>query len=185
MRANIMLFYGCLKDAIKGSLILLAFFLIQKFFLPIAPGIFAPLFSVFVNYTRRMLPCIFAGILIVKKCSMREFVAGMRKLHLPQSLIIAISVTLRYFPAIMEEVKHIREAMKLQKIPLSRKLECYVVPVMISATSTAEEISAAAVTRGVDNPAKKTSLVDVSFHVTDFLCMVFCAVGVIITLVLV
>ena len=30
-------------------------------------------------------------------------------------------------------------------------------PLMVSATETAEELSAAAVTRGVENPARKTS----------------------------
>ena len=39
------------------------------------------------------------------------------------------------------------------------RLECTVMPLMVSATETAEELSAAAVTRGIENPARKTSAV--------------------------
>ena len=40
------------------------------------------------------------------------------------------------------------------------KLEGIMVPLMVSATGTAEELSAAAVTRGIEDPAPKTSLVE-------------------------
>lgn len=63
-----------------------------------------------------------------------------------------------------------------------KKIECLLVPVMISATTTAEELSAAAVTRGIENPANKTSMVEMKFGVQDFLCLtvgvIFCFISV-------
>ena len=109
----------------------------------------------------------------------------MRKLRLPQNLITAISVTLRYFPAISEEVRHITDAMKLQRIPAGRKIECYLVPIMLSATKTAEELSAAAVVRGIDSPNKKTCAVEIGFSATDISCMLLAVAGVILTLIFV
>ena len=53
---------------------------------------------------------------------------------------------------------------------------------MISATTTAEELSAAAVTRGIENPAPKTSMIEMKFGVQDFLCLaagvVFCVISI-------
>ena len=178
----LLLVYGCYKNALRGVMILIILNIIQKYIMPMAPDIFITLFSVFVNYTRRMLPCILAGVLIVKKCSLREMVAGMRKMHVSQKFIVAISISLRYFPAVKEEIGHIRDAVKLQNIPFSRRFECFVVPVMISATNTAQEISAAAVTRGIDNPAKKTSTVNVKFCLYDYICMCFFALAVLMTI---
>ena len=41
-------------------------------------------------------------------------------------------------------------------------------PLMVSATETAEELSAAAVTRGIENPARKTSAVSLRLSPLDF-----------------
>ena len=51
------------------------------------------------------------------------------------------------------------------------KVEATLVPLMISATNTAEELSAAAVTRGIENPAKKTSLIQLKMHLFDWIVL--------------
>lgn len=135
--------------------------------LPVAPKWVATSFSIFANYARRMLPCLMVGILMLRCTPLRHFILSLRKLHLPQKLIIAISVTLRYFPAIREEVGYIRDAMKLRRIRGMEKVECLVVPLMVSATNTAEELSAAAVTRGIEHPARKTSVVTLQASALD------------------
>ena len=81
------------------------------------------------------------------------------------------SRTLRYFPAIREEVGYIRDAMKLRDIRGLARLECTVMPLMVSATETAEELSAAAVTRGIENPARKTSAISLRLSTLDLLGM--------------
>ena len=150
----VLIMYGCSKIAVGGAGFLVLLYCLQTFVLPASPIAFTALFSVFVNMTRRMLPCLLTGALLVKKCSVHEFVAALRKMHLPKNLITAMAVTVRYFPAISEEVRHINDAMKLQRIPVGRKIECYLVPIMLSATKTAEELSAAAAVRGIDSPKK-------------------------------
>ena len=98
---------------------------------------------------------------------MPYLVAGMRKIHFPQRLIVAVSVTLRYFPAIREETGYIRDAMRLRGIRGLAKLEGILVPLLVSATGTPEELSAAAVTRGIEDPAPKTSLVELRASPVD------------------
>lgn len=151
---------------------------LQYAVLPAAPRWAATSFSIFVNYARRMLPCLMAGVLMLRRTPLRYLIVGLRKLRLPQNLIIAISVTLRYFPAIREEVGYIRDAMKLRNIRGLRKIECLVVPLMVSATGTAEELSAAAVTRGIENPVRKTSVIQLHAPSMDLIGL---AAGVMLT----
>lgn len=181
----VLIMYGCPKIATGGVVFLLLLYCLQTFVLSVLPIAFTTMFSVFVNMTRRMIPCLLTGALLVKKCSVPEFVAAMRKLRLPQNLITAMAVMVRYFPAISEELHHIINAMKLQRITAGRKIECYLVPIMLSATKTAEELSVAAVVRGVDSPKKKTSAVKIGFSVTDISCMLMTATGVVLILIFV
>ena len=102
---------------------------------------------------------------------LRYLIVGLRQMHIPQKLIVAVSVTLRYFPAIREEFGYIRDAMKLRDIRGFARLECMVMPLMVSATETSEELSAAAVTRGIENPARKTSAVSLRLSLMDLLGM--------------
>ena len=132
--------------AIKWAVGYCALVVFQQFILPVSPMVIATSFTIFATYTRRMFPCLMTGI-------------------------VAISVTLRYFPAIREEVGYIRDAMKLRDIRGFSRLECTVMPLMVSATETAEELSAAAVTRGIENPARKTSAVSLRLSPLDFFGM--------------
>lgn len=66
--------------------------------------------------------------------------------------------------------------MKLCGIRGIDKVEALVVPLMICATETAEELSAAAVTRGIENPAKKTSVIELHLGVLDCIILIIAAV---------
>lgn len=72
---------------------------------------------------------------------------------------------LLYFPAIREEWASIRTAMKIRGIHVS--LEHILVPLLMSAVNVSEELSAAALCRGLDNPGAHTSLVQVKFGRCD------------------
>ena len=160
---------------IKWVTAFLVLYMVQWYILPVSPEIIATSFSIFLNYARRMFPCLMVGSLMVKTISLRRFIVGLRKLCVPQKLIIPISVTLRYFPAIKEETGYIRDAMRLRDVRGLHKIEALVVPLMISAMETAEELSAAAVTRGIENPAEKTSVIRLRMRVLDWMAMAVAA----------
>ncbi|MDD6795599.1 MAG: energy-coupling factor transporter transmembrane component T [Clostridiaceae bacterium] len=163
---------GILKTLIKFVAIIGTIISLQKYIIPIAPTMIIMLFSIIVNYAFKMVPCFMVGGLIIKTTTLRELILAMRKCKVPQKFIISISVTIRYFPAIKEEISHIRDAMKLKSIPLASRLESLMVPLMMSATSTVEELSEAAVTRGIDNPIKKTSYRNIKLGLIDYLAMI-------------
>ncbi len=179
----LLLLYGQYMAAIKGASLLIVFRLLLKFVFPLCPSWVNMVFPVLINYTLRMMPCILAGLLILRTSSMSRMIAAMRALHLPQGFIIAMSTTFRYFPAIKEEFIHIRAAMKLQNIPLSSRLECTVVPLMMSAVNTSDEIAAAAVARGIENPCKKTSVIKIHMVVSDWIVMFLVTIGVTILMI--
>lgn len=174
----LLLLYGQYMAAIKGALLLIVFRLLLKYIFPLRPSWVNMVFPVLINYTLRMMPCILAGLLILRTSSMSRMIAAMRALHLPQGFIIAMSTTFRYFPAIKEEFIHIRAAMKLQNIPLASRLECTVVPLMMSAVNTSDEIAAAAVARGIENPCKKNSVIKIHMVVSDWIVMFLVTIGV-------
>lgn len=179
----LLLLYGQYMAAIKGALLLIVFRLLLKYVFPLCPSWVNMVFPVLINYTLRMMPCILAGLLILRTSSMSRMIAAMRALHLPQGFIIAMSTTFRYFPAIKEEFIHIRAAMKLQNIPLASRLECTVVPLMMSAVNTSDEIAAAAVARGIENPCKKTSVIKIHMVLSDWIVIFLVTIGVTILMI--
>lgn len=164
---------GCKKAAGKLAAAFGICLLLQYYIFPNGPKILASSFTILVSYARKIFPCLIVGTLLLQKTPVKELMIALRKCHVPQSLIIPLSVTVRYFPALKEETGYIRDAMKLRNIHGIQKLECLLVPMMISATATAEELSAAAVTRGIENPAPKTSMIEMKLGMQDFLCLAF------------
>ena len=50
-----------------------------------------------------MLPIFMAGILLMKTTSVSEFMLSFERMHLPNKLIIPLSVMFRFIPTISEE----------------------------------------------------------------------------------
>jgi len=167
--ALLMFLCGCGRSAAKFLTAYLLLLILQYKLIPVAPKFIATSFSIFVNYSIMMYPCIIIGILMIRKTPLRHFIVALRKWHLSTNFIISFSVALRYFPAIREEKGHIWDAMKLRNIHGLQRMECMVLPMMVSAINTADELSAAAVTRGIENPAPKTSLVELNMSILDWL----------------
>ena len=168
---RLLMLCGCVCSGVKWLISFLVLLALQWYVLPYAPKFIATSFSLFINYSRRSLPGLMLGSLMLQTISLRRFIVALRKLHIPQKLIVPIAVTLRYFPAIREESGYIRDAMRLRNIRGLKKVEVLVVPLLISATGTAEELSAAAVTRGIENPVPKTSTVKLEMSRADYLAI--------------
>lgn len=179
----LMLVYGLYKAAGKGIVLLVSFHLLLMYVFPQCPTWMNMVFPVLVNYSLRMLPCFLAGLLLLRTSSMQKMIAAMYTLHLPQGFIIAMSTTLRYFPALKEEFVHINAAMKLQNISWASRLECTVVPLIVSAVNTSDEIAAAAVARGIENPGKKTSEITLHMGISDWLIMILVTFGILIMVI--
>ena len=108
--------------------------------------------------------------------------ASMKKLHLPEQIIIPMSVIFRFFPTVVEEYNAIGDAMKMRGIRFgggkaSAMLEYRLVPVIMCSVKIGEELNAAALTRGLGGPVKRTNICEIGFHVQDVFFLLLCVVA--------
>ena len=165
---------GQLRSVVHFLIVFLIMLAIDQLVTPYMSGFVFTLVSFITVALRKFLPCFILGKWILTKTEVSEFVAVMWKLRLPQTAIIPLSVVFRYFPTIKEEWTSIRAAMKMRGIHVS--LEHIMVPLLMSAVNVSEELSAAALCRGLDSPEPHTSLIQVRFHISD--AIVWCVTGV-------
>ena len=131
-----------------------------------------------------LLPGFIMGYYLVSTTTVSEFVAAMERMHVPEKIVIPVSVVFRFFPTVKEEYAAIRDAMKMRGITTLRSpmkmLEYRVVPLMMSIAKIGEELSAAALTRGLGAPQKRTNICKIGFGPLDiffFLLAIPCWVG--------
>ena len=127
----------------------------------------------------RFTPGIVMGYFVVTTTTVSEFVAAMERLHLPQQITIPMSVMFRFFPTVAEEWSAIGNAMRMRGIRFgggksSSILEYRMVPRMICSVKIGEELSAAALTRGLGGPVKRTNICKIGFRAQDIVLLLIC-----------
>ena len=158
---------------------------IQIFLLPNSTGIISIILVTFSYTSSRMLPILIMGYYTIASTKVSEFISAMEKSNVPKEIIIPLSVVFRYIPSIIEEIKSITNAMKMRGFGLTVKsfknplklIEFYMVPILISAVKTSDELSAASLTRGLSNPKKRTHLVDTEFSKLDYSLLLISVIG--------
>lgn len=145
-----------------------ALWAILTFVFPNVGGIAATMFTISLTFSRKVFLCLMAGSLLVAECSVHRLCAALARLRVPQVVLVPLTVTIRYFPTLADEASHIRDAMRLRDIPASARMECFVVPLVMSATSTADELSRAATCRGIENPARSTDTERLRMRAVDW-----------------
>ncbi|SKC72481.1 energy-coupling factor transporter transmembrane component T [Maledivibacter halophilus] len=172
------IFHGQYKYSIKISGIYLFLVAVQILGPLFLDGILRLIIVTFAVFVRKIFPCAMLGGIIILTTRVNEFMAAMNKLHMPKKIVIPLAVTLRYFPMAGEEWNHIKDAMNIRGISSSflgflvhpiMTIEYIYVPMMISASKIADELSAAAITRGIDNPRPRTCMQRISFGFADLL----------------
>ena len=163
----------------KSALIYIAVYALAKYIqiyvLPTATGLVAIILITFSYTASRMLPILMMGYYTITTTKVSEFIASMEKSNIPRDIIIPISVVFRYIPSVYEEIKSITNAMKMRGFGLNLKslknplklIEFYMIPILISAVKTADELSAASLTRGLSNPEPRTHFLEVKITRLD------------------
>ena len=147
-------------------------FALELTVLPLLTGTWNFILGAAVGIYTHMLPGFIMGYYLVSTTTVSEFVAAMERMHVPEKIVIPVSVVFRFFPTVKEEYAAIRDAMKM--------LEYRVVPLMMSIAKIGEELSAAALTRGLGAPQKRTNICKIGFGPLDiffFLLAIPCWVG--------
>ncbi|MCU6007479.1 MULTISPECIES: energy-coupling factor transporter transmembrane component T [Bacillota] len=166
------LYNGFYKISIKFVIVYLLFYGIEFFVLPKLPSLIAMSFAILLMYILKMLSVALFGYTFVKTTSLYELISALRKMRFPESIITGLSITLRYFPALKEDYAKTRDAMKLKNMSTIDKLNGLIITTITRATLNIEELSQAATVRGIDNPVKRNSIIELHFKRRDLLVCV-------------
>lgn len=132
---------------------------------------------------RTMLPCIITGAYAFSTTTVGELTAALRRMHLPESIIIPCAVVVRFFPTVGEDYRHIRAAMALRGIAAGRgallrhpvqSLEYILMPLLMNSNNVAQDLSAAALTKGIGLPGRHTCMTELRLTAWDFLYPALC-----------
>ena len=110
-----------------------------------------------------------------------ELACALQRVHLPRHGIIAVCVALRFFPTMAGEFRAVVEALRVRGMAITPKsivtqpvrvMENLLVPVMSRLSIVADELSNAAVVRGMDSSRLRTSYYDLRLRAADVVFLV-------------
>ena len=120
--------------------------------------------SLLAQFGTRWFPSAMMGYYLLSTTKVSEFVLAMQRMHIP---------------TISEEAGSIGNAMRMRGITGKNflknpqaVLEYRIVPLMMSVVTIGNDLSAAALTRGLGNGKKRTSICKIGFHWKDFALMI-------------
>lgn len=134
---------------------------------------------VFVIF-RKFIPPFVMIMYLVLSTRTAHLTSALQKMHFPQGPAVALAVLFRFFPTVSEQFRAIRGAMRIKGIPLTfgnffahpiRTFEYCIVPLMASSLKIGNELSCAALCRGLGYSELRSSIVEARLKVSDYLCM--------------
>lgn len=142
-------------------------------------GAWYTLLYILYGVATTIMPCALMGVYVMTTTTASEFISGMSKLHIPKVITIPLSVMFRFFPTVGEEVTAVNNAMHMRGIRLggsnaSKMLEYRLVPILMCSLRIGDELSAAALTRGLDAPVKRTNIYKIGFRLQDAVIFLLC-----------
>ena len=155
------------------ALILLLFFISEN-----SEGIIASLLIGYCGIVVQFMPALITAWYVIRTTKIGEFMSCMQKMHIPDGIAVSLAVVMRFFPTIKEEYMSIRDAMKMRGITFGggnaiKMVEFRMIPLLFSCVNIGDELSAAAITRGLGGKVRRTSVVELKLHVLDILMLLF------------
>ena len=168
-----------LRTAGKYLLFYAGCFLLERIAFAWTEGLLSFLLLAMTSVMTRFAPGIMTGAYLVSSTTVSEFVAAMERMHISDKIVIPLSVIFRFFPTVGEEYGAIRDAMKMRGIRFGAEkpflmVEYRLIPLMVSVVKIGDELSAAALTRGLGGPVKRTNICRIGFHRQDILALLLC-----------
>ncbi|MCM1330800.1 MAG: energy-coupling factor transporter transmembrane protein EcfT [Ruminococcus sp.] len=169
------------KKAAVYGIIYAAFELVDILLLPRLEGGLQIFTAVLCMPFLRLMPGLIMGAYIISSTTVSEFIAAMQRMHMPRQITIPLSVMFRFFPTVMEEFSAINTAMKMRDIRVGGKnagkfFEYRIIPLMVCSVNIGNELSAAALTRGLGGNRRRTNICRIGFRFGDFAVIILSAI---------
>ncbi len=155
------------------ALVLLLFFISEN-----SEGIIASLLIGYCGIVVQFMPALITAWYVIRTTKIGEFMSCMQKMHIPDGIAVSLAVVMRFFPTIKEEYSSINDAMRMRGVMLGggnvlRMFEFRMIPLLFSCVNIGEELSAAAITRGLGGDSKRSCLIELKLGLADYLLMAF------------
>ena len=159
--------------AYSAALVLMFYFLSEK-----SEGLIASLLIGYCGIVVQFMPALITAWYVVRTTKIGEFMSCMQKMHVPDGIAVSLAVVMRFFPTIKEEYSSINDAMRMRGVMLGggnvlRMFEFRMIPLLFSCVNIGEELSAAAITRGLGGETKRSSIIELKLGLADYLLMAF------------
>lgn len=149
------------------------------YILPIDMPVFLYILLSFItNGMRKFLPSFMALSYIIGSSQYLNWLALMKRMHLPRFLTIPLSVMIRFFPVIKQDYHAIRQALAFRGIIRSnwdlvkhpiQSFEHILVPLLINASNAADDLTIAAYSKGLSLNGPTTSIVQLKLKTKDYI----------------
>ena len=168
--------FGCASGKVLRSLLCAAFYgafcMLTLFIMSLEKGVLYTVFTSWLGLFYAVYPCVFLAGIILSTTKVSEFLTAMNKAHIPNKVVIPLAVMLRYIPTVREDWGYIKDAMRLRDVTPSVLGFLKKPALLMTASNAADELSAAALTRGIENPRPRTCLLRIYLRGRDWAVMV-------------
>ena len=167
--------HGCLYAVCLG---LLAFLLPE-----LSGGAAISLSSVCALFLK-LTPGITFGFFLICTIEASDLIAALDRMHLPKGFNWTISMVLRFFPTVKEELAATWDGVRLRGHtmgycvlhPISALVDVFV-PLTVSVVNIADELLMATLTKGFDIHGKRTSISVPKLKLQDWCLLALCCAG--------
>jgi energy-coupling factor transport system permease protein len=127
----------------------------------------------------RFLPGVMTCYYLMTSTTVSQFMAAMCRMHVSNKIAIPLSVMFRFFPTVAEEYAAISDAMRMRGVSLAggrpqAMLEYRLIPMMTCSLRIGEELSVAALTRGLGAPIRRTNVCAIGLRILDWIIIAAC-----------
>ena len=184
----LMVVSGKVKGGVKGIVLVILAVLAQKYMIEGSTGFLNSFFLLLIMVALRMMPGILMGMYAFSTTDMSEIISSLKKTGFPDQIIIPVTVMARFFYTCSIDYRQIKDAMYIDGLTTGRLLlhpvkflEYRIIPLLMVLTRTADEVSASALSRGLEVGQERSCIFDNSFQLVDILCFLLMAVLIFVT----
>lgn len=176
---------GKAKSGVRMMILYYGFLALDFLFIPMVNERIAVIISLFTVSMRMILPCIIAGAYAFSTTTVGEFVCALRKIHVPETVIIPCMVIIRFFPTIREDYVQIRNAMAFRGIAAGKaaivlhplqSLEYILIPLLMNGNNVAQDLSISSMTKGIGLTGKHTCVNEIKMTGWDWFYIILCMI---------
>lgn len=129
------------------------------------------------------VPCLALIITLISRYTSSELLSSLEALRIPRTLVVAVTITLKYIPTFHREFKYILESMRLRGIAFSirrpiKSFQYFLVPQLFRCAALSEEVTAAGLVKGIDAPGRRSSYFEQKIRFSDILFLAIFFAGI-------